>query len=76
MNQTWEWHFKEKMEFETTIMKQIFKFCVEMLVELTEKLVEEETLPLAKHLLAIAESMLVWRYFNENYILLLSLEIS
>ncbi|EZA56944.1 Exportin-4 [Ooceraea biroi] len=63
IGRTWEWHFKEKMEFERTDMQRIFKFCVEMFVELTEKLMEEETLSLVKHLLAIAESMLVWGYF-------------
>jgi len=66
IGQTWEWHFKEKMEFEKTDMKQLFKFCVKVLTELTEKLFEEETLPFVKHILAIAESMLVWKYFLES----------
>jgi len=66
IGQTWEWHFKEKMEFEKTDMKQLFQFCVEMLAGLTEKLFEEETLPFVKHILAIAESMLVWKHFLES----------
>lgn len=68
---TWEVHFKEKKQFEVSDMKKIFKLCIEVLDELIKKDFEEATLPLVKHLLSIAESILVWGFVGSNYILLL-----
>ncbi|KAL0106779.1 hypothetical protein PUN28_015377 [Cardiocondyla obscurior] len=43
-------------------MKQIFKFCMEVLSELIKKDFDDGTLPLVKSLLSIVESILVWGF--------------
>ncbi|KAL0106778.1 hypothetical protein PUN28_015377 [Cardiocondyla obscurior] len=59
---TWEVHFKQKKHFELSDMKQIFKFCMEVLSELIKKDFDDGTLPLVKSLLSIVESILVWGF--------------
>ncbi|XP_011873971.1 PREDICTED: exportin-4-like isoform X2 [Vollenhovia emeryi] len=60
---TWEVHYLEKKRFELSDMKRIFKFCIEILGEWIEKDFDESTLPLAKPLLSVVESILVWAFF-------------
>lgn len=66
---TWEVHFKAKKQFEVTVLKRIFKFCISALDELTKNGILEASLPLIKHLLAISEGVLVWGFIYANYIL-------
>lgn len=69
---TWEVHFKAKKQFEVTSLKKIFKFCVEVLMEIIKTdHIPEQMLPLVKHLLSICEGVLVWGYIYTNYILLI-----
>ncbi|XP_008554970.1 exportin-4 [Microplitis demolitor] len=59
---TWELHFKAKQQFEVTDLKRIFKFVTTALAEFTKDVVPMETLPLIKHLLSIAEGVLIWGF--------------
>lgn len=58
---TWEVHVEEKKRFEANDLKRIFKFCVGVLKELINRETQEDAI-LIKHLLPIAEDVLIWRF--------------
>ncbi|XP_011307073.1 exportin-4-like [Fopius arisanus] len=62
----WEVHFNAKKHFESTDLKRIFKFSISALSELTKDGIPEASLPLVKHLLSIAEGVLVWGFVSAN----------
>ncbi|XP_015117470.1 exportin-4 [Diachasma alloeum] len=62
----WEVHFSAKRHFEVTDLKRIFKFSISALSELTKDGIPETSLPLVKHLLSIAEGVLVWGFIYAN----------
>lgn len=62
----WEVHFSEKRQFEQNDMKRIFKLCIHAFTALIKKDFDESTLSLVKHLLIIAEGVLIWGFVYAN----------
>lgn len=67
----WEVHFKVKKQFESTDLKRVFQFSVQLLSELTKNntIFEQQNTNLAEHLLIITENVLTWGYIPPMHIL-------
>ncbi|KXZ75751.1 exportin-4 [Tribolium castaneum] len=62
----WEVHFKAKKQFESTDLKRIFQFCVQLLSEVVKNdpPYPDNVLELTRHILKVTESVLTWGYMS------------
>jgi len=60
---TWENHLKAKIRFQDVELKRIFEFCCRALNEI---LSSEGGSPLLKHLLALVEAVLTWKFVKRR----------
>lgn len=62
----WEAHFKSKKQFELTDLKEIFKFCIQLLMQMLEKdpPYEANTITLVEHLLTLSSNTLIWGFLS------------
>ena len=65
----WEVHFKAKKNFESTDLKKIFQFCVEVFSQIIKSDSLDNMADLMKYLLTITENILTWGYISSMHIL-------
>jgi hypothetical protein len=68
----WEVHFKAKKQFESTDLKRIFQFCIQLLSEVVKNdpPYPDNVLELTRHILKVTENVLTWGYISPLHILL------